>query len=79
MFKNKSNQELGADEEGAAAQDGDMLMQSNSQERLGQGAGPRGSPSLKKAFKAKNVDEQIVPAHGLSQPIDFNTVNEENY
>lgn len=39
----------------------------------------RGSPSLKKAFKAKNVDEQVVPALGLASPIDFNTVNEENY
>mmetsp|Transcript_11572 Transcript_11572/g.15656 ORF Transcript_11572/g.15656 Transcript_11572/m.15656 type:complete len:150 (-) Transcript_11572:719-1168(-) len=53
-------------------------MYSNSQERLG-GGSHRGSPILKKAFKAKNVDEQVVPASLMSQPIDFNTVNEENY
>lgn len=32
----------------------------------------------KKAFKAKNVDEQPLPALLLQSPIDFNTVTEDN-
>ena len=41
----------------------------------------RGSPSpnTKKVFKAKNVDEQVVPASFMQNPIDFNTVDENNY
>ena len=38
----------------------------------------RGSPSPNKRFKAKNVDEQPVPALSLQAPIDFNTVDEDN-
>ena len=57
----------------------------NSQERLGAMSVAPGdsfkgaSPILKKAFKAKNVDNQPLPASLLAQPIDFNTVDEENY
>lgn len=36
------------------------------------------SPS-KRAFKAKNVDDQPLPAQLLNRPIDFNTVTEDNY
>lgn len=34
--------------------------------------------SHKKVFRAKNVDEQPVPAALLKAPIDFNTVDEDN-
>ena len=42
------------------------------------GSSAKGSPVQRKAFKAKNVDEQPVPAL-FTVPIDFNTVDEENY
>lgn len=41
-------------------------MQSNSQERLAPNASFKGSPALKKAFKAKNVDDQPLPASLLA-------------
>ena len=86
VFKNRNNQSL----EGQQP-DGNEELNYGEQLGLGQSASNenlhasqaasslKASPNTRKIFKAKNVDEQPVPAAFLQNPIDFNTVTEDNY